>query len=68
MGQLPKPMSLTLTVLSLTFIASFAALLVSISNAPEGREDENGFHAKLAVSQPAPMPVHVKVTSSRLAA
>ena len=70
MGQLPTPMSLTLTLLALTSIASFAVLLVNIQNAPEGHEDENGFHAHLAgnLPNPTPVPVGVKVSTHRLAA
>ena len=68
MGQLPNPMTLTLTLLALAFISSFAVLLVNIINAPEGHEDENGFHATLAGSKPDPVRVRVKVSSHQFAA
>ena len=68
MGQLPNPMTLTLTLLALSLIIGFAVLLVNIANAPEGYEDENGFHAKLAGTQPKPVPVRVKVSAHQIAA
>lgn len=68
MGQLPKPMSLTITLLSLTFIASFVVLLVSLLNAPEGHEDEHGFHFSSAGKKATPVVVRVKVSSQRAAA
>lgn len=61
-------MNLTFALLALTFVSSIAFMIVHLVNAPEGYEDENGFHAKLAGSQPAPVPVMVKVSDDRLAA
>lgn len=61
-------MSLTLTLLSLTFITSFVVLLVSLLNAPEGHEDENGFYLSNAGKQATPVVVRVKVSTQRLAA
>jgi hypothetical protein len=61
-------MSLTLTLLSLTFIASFVVLLVSARNVPEGHEDENGFHFSDAGKKATPVVVRVKVSTQRLAA
>jgi len=61
-------MTLTLSLLALTFVSSFAFMIVNLVNAPEGYEDENGFHAKLDGSQPAAMPVRVNVSNDRLAA
>ena len=43
-------------------------MIVTLVNAPEGYEDENGFHAKLDGRQPVPVAVRVKVSADRLAA
>ncbi|MEO6992709.1 MAG: hypothetical protein ABI273_03675 [Lacunisphaera sp.] len=56
-------MSLTLTLLSLTFIASFVVLLVSVLNAPEGHEDEHGFHLSSAGKQKTGAVIRVKVST-----
>ncbi len=61
-------MTLTLSLLALTLVSSFAFMIVNLVNAPEGYEDENGFHIKLAGSQQAPVPVLVKVSDDRMAA
>lgn len=61
-------MTITLALLALTFISSFAFMIVNLVNAPEGYEDENGFHVKLSSSQPAPVAVRVQVSDDRLAA
>ena len=68
MGQLPNPMTLTLTLLALSLIIGFAVLLANIANAPEGYEDENGFHAKLAGKPLKSVPVRVKVSTRQIAA
>lgn len=68
MDQLPNPMTLTLTLLTPSLIIGFAVLLVNIAHAPEGHEDENGFHAKLAGNQPKPVPARVKVSTRQIAA
>ena len=60
-------MTLTLALLALTLVSSFAFMIVNLVNAPEGYEDENGFHAKLS-GQPVPVPVRVQVSDDRLAA
>ena len=69
-GQLPNPMTLTFTLLALTFILSFGLLLLNILSAPEGYEDEAGFHAAaesevniyglVAGNQSKTIPVYVK--------
>ena len=61
-------MNLTLAFLSVSFLSSFAFMIVNLVNAPEGYEDENGFHVKSAGAQPARVPVMVKVSDDRLAA
>ena len=39
-------MILTLALLTLTLIGSASVLLAGLRNAPEGYQDENGFHFK----------------------
>ncbi len=66
-------MTLTITLLILTFILSCGFLLLNILSAPEGHEDENGFHldsgaeqsvyAAISGNQPAPVPIFAKVTT-----
>ena len=61
-------MTITLTLLALALVGSFAVLLVNILNAPEGHEDETGFHVTLTGgSQPKPVPARVKVSAHQFA-
>jgi len=61
-------MSLTLTLISLVSLISFVVLLVSVLNAPEGHQDEAGFHFSNAGKKVTPVVVRVKVSTQRLAA
>ena len=66
-SQLPNPMTFTLSLLALVFIFSFGLLLLNILSAPEGYEDETGFHATnvagakvVAVNQSQVFPAYAK--------
>jgi hypothetical protein len=55
-GQLPNPMTLTFALLALTSIVSFGILLLNILSAPEGHEDEAGFHSGTTDAQARGLP------------
>jgi len=77
-GTTSNPMTLTFTLLALTFIVSFGALLLNLVTAPEGYEDETGFHVgskgkpnpfiSRLVDQPKMVPVRAKVATPQVAA
>ena len=70
-------MTLTLTFLALIVAISFGILLVNILTAPEGYQDESGFHAgssneqrhaSLSEGQLKPVTVFAKVSIRQVAA
>jgi hypothetical protein len=71
-------MTLTLSLLALTFAISFVVMLVNLASAPEGYEDDAGFHTgkpagqnfynSVSANQPQAIPVYVTVPVRQVAA
>jgi len=44
-GQLPPPMTLFLALFALVLVTGLCVILQAVHSAPEGHEDETGFHS-----------------------